>query len=233
MTPPYSVFYAGESIDLCVPSEKAVLEDGWADWLNDQETCRYLDHGIFPNHAENQIAFVEGLRKRERFALLMCTKDTGRAIGVISLSAIDFRKSSAQISLVVGKPLKGLAAGMAPLEAMALVTRHGFEVMGLNRIWAGQVFPGLAAWNRMLEAIGYRTEGILRDAYKRGHRCEDAAVISCLHANYQAICERRGALWPGTKAMRDIMKTLPKVGFAQKVDDAIRALEKEHFSFLE
>ena len=200
----YSRFYAGESIDLCVPSERAVLEDGWADWLNDQETCKYLDHGVFPNHAENQIDFLEGLQKRERFALLICAKDTGRAIGVISLSAIDFRKSSAQISLVVGKPLKGLAGGMAPLEAMALVTRHGFEVMGLNRIWAGQVFPGLSAWNRLLEAIGYRTEGILRDAFKRGHRRDNTAVISCLYDNYQAICVRRGALWPGAQAMRDL-----------------------------
>jgi RimJ/RimL family protein N-acetyltransferase len=232
-TPPplstYSRFYSGDTIDLCVPSAKAVLEDGWADWLNDQQVCEFLDHGIFPNHVEDQLAFVEALRKRERFALLICTKEPCKAIGVISLSAIDFRKRSAQISLVISKPGKGLAAGLAALEAMALVTRHGFEVMGLNRIWAGQAYPGLASWNRMLEVLGYRTEGVLRDAFARGHRYHDTVMISCLYRRYQQICASRGSLWPGVDAIKQVIKALPRIGFAEKLDKAIRELEREHF----
>ena len=50
----YEIFIQGETMDLCVPNEKAVLEDGWGSWFNDPKTTRYIDQGIFPNTTEDQ-----------------------------------------------------------------------------------------------------------------------------------------------------------------------------------
>lgn len=214
--PRYSVFIEGETVDLCVPSE-AAIEDGWADWFNDARTTRWLSQGIYPNHVEDQRSFLDSIRKRDRFAVLICGKGGGPLYGIISLSAIDWVARSAQISLVVGKPPPGRQ--LIQLEAMARVTEHAFQRMGLDRVWAGQAHPGLARWNRWLEHLGYFTDGVLRRGFVKGRETVDNAVmIGCLVEDYEALKARRGGqFWPGNDVMLRLVKAMPKHGFAGRL----------------
>ncbi|MFE0752810.1 GNAT family N-acetyltransferase [Inquilinus sp. NPDC058860] len=217
-TPRYSVFIEGETLDLCVPSEVAI-EDGWADWFNDARTTRWLAQGIYPNHVEDQRSFLESIRKRDRFAVLICGKGGGPLYGIISLSAIDWVARSAQISLVVGKPLPGRR--LIQLEAMARVTEHAFQRMGLDRIWAGQAHPGLARWNQWLELLGYFTDGIMRRGFVKGRETVDNAVmICCLVEDYEVLKARRdGRYWPGNDTMLRLIAGLPRQGFATRLGE--------------
>ncbi|MGK9165857.1 GNAT family N-acetyltransferase [Inquilinus limosus] len=215
-TPRYSVFIEGETLDLCVPSEAAIT-DGWTDWFNDARTTRWLAQGIFPNHVEDQRAFLDSIRKRDRFAALVCGKGGGPLYGVISLSSIDWVSRSAQIAMVIGKQLP--ARQLMQLEAMARVTEHAFQRMGLDRIWAGQAHPALARWNQRLELLGYFTDGLMRRGFVKGRETvNNAVVISCLYEDYEALKARRGGqYWPGNEAMLRLVKALPEHGFASRL----------------
>ncbi|MEW6664753.1 MAG: GNAT family protein [Thermodesulfobacteriota bacterium] len=228
----YSVFIEGEVVDLCVPSTLAIQRDGWADWFNDQETTKYLDHGLFPNMVEDQIDFYETLRQRKRLALLIRPKNAERAIGVISLSNINMFQRSAQGSIVIGE--RAGDKNLFALESFARITSHAFEVMGLERIYAGQVFPGLKNWNKRMELLGYKAEGINRKGFVRGHSVFDTISLSCLYEDYLSIKRlRKGNYWLGQQRMLELVDTLPEHGFAEILHDSIAKLRNDYFSTIQ
>jgi RimJ/RimL family protein N-acetyltransferase len=235
----YSVFIAGETIDLCVPSRLAIERDGWADWFNDAEITADLDQGTFPVTADEQEDYLASLaRCRDRLVLLLCTKPPAaagqRAIGVISLSRINLVKRSADIAVVLPtrteRPSRGEAPPLRGLEAMALMTAHGFERLGLERIAAGQVLPGQRAFNHRLGLLGYRAEGFFRRGFAKGRAFKDVVRIACLYDSYRAIAEQRGGrLWPGNETMHRLIRALPKVPYADILAERMAEAEAEYF----
>lgn len=235
----YSVFIAGDTIDLCVPSTLAIERDGWADWFNDAENTRYLDQGVFPMFEEDQRAFLESLRSQVRLALLIRPKGSERAVGTISLSTIKWVARSAQVAIVLDRRAQITAlmehrsksgGNVYALEALSRVTAHGFETMGLDRIWAGQAYPALKKWGTQMELLGYRPEGVLRDACVKGRDVQDCVMMSCLYKNYRRLCDQRGGqLWAGEKAMTELRDKLPAKGFADVLDALIRDAARQYF----
>lgn len=224
-------FLSGETVDLVVPSLAAIENDNWANWFNDQEVCRFLDHGLYPNFPENQVSFLDSLKRRERFATMILPKGSKNVIGIISLSQISHQKRSAQIAIVIGNKSKNLSQNLCALEAMALVTQHGFQQFGLDRIWAGQTYPGLRKWNKYLEILGFRTEGIQRGGFVKGREVSDLVLIACCWPVYKKLLEERGGyLWPGLTHAKDLIKQLPQRGFAELLDDTIKELEAKYFN---
>ncbi|HEY7809922.1 MAG TPA: GNAT family N-acetyltransferase [Allosphingosinicella sp.] len=217
MSRKYVPFLKGELIDLCVPS-KAALDDGWADWFNDAETTHFLDQGVFPNTREQQEEFYRALPGGSRVSLLVCDKTGNQLWGTISLSSLNWVARSAQIAMVL--PRNDGRPALAALEAMARLSEHGFSLMGLERIWAGQSYPGLAKWNQRLELLGYFTEGVLRGAVAKGRRVSDSVAISVLYADYAAIVARRD-YWPGEATMQRLVKALPESPLAERLSRAI------------
>lgn len=223
-------FYEGETIDLLVPTREDVEDSSWVDWFNSQRTNRYTQHALFPNTVEKQREFYESLQNNSRLSLLISTKQERQIIGTISLSGIDFRRRCAAIAVVMDTETQHGGSPFASLEAMALVTQHGFEALGLSRINAGQVYPALAKWNQFLEILGYRAEGFRRQAFRRGHIVSDEVTLACLYSNYaELVAAREGALWPGVDRIRALIRELPKKPFAQLLDESQRALEASYF----
>lgn len=235
----YSVFIAGDTIDLCVPSTLAIERDGWADWFNDAENTRYLEQGVFPMFEEDQREFLESLRTRTRLALLIRPKGTERAVGTISLSTINWVARSAQVAIVFDRRAQiaalrehrdTSAGNLQALEALSRLTTHGFETMGLDRIWAGQAYPGLGKWGTQMELLGYRAEGVLREGSVKGRSVQDVVMMSCLHKNYRRLCEQRGGqLWAGETTMKELRDKLPAKGFADVVDALLRDAARQYF----
>jgi ribosomal-protein-alanine N-acetyltransferase len=71
-------------------------------------------------------------------------------------------------------------------EAVAPVIRYGFEQMQLNRI---EAFIGSAneASQRLVKALGFREEGLLRKHYIKDGIAEDSLVFGLLRSEYQPV----------------------------------------------
>ncbi len=224
-------FYRGEHVDLIVPTLKHVEETSWPDWMNSQRTNKHTSHAVLANTLEDQRDFYNSLRAGSRFALLITPAGDERPIGIVSLSALDFRQRSAAIAIVMDTETDIPTSPLASLEAMAIMTQHGFDVMGLNRLDAGQAYPALVRWNRLLEILGYRAEGFKKQAFVRGHAADDVVILACLYENYRGLTLRRnGDLWPGTAETRRLIDALPKKAFAELLYESSSALELAYFA---
>ncbi len=60
------VFIKGELIDLCIPTAEFAATSNWYNWFNDPKTTRFLEQGIFPNTAEEQLEII--LKKKSPIA---------------------------------------------------------------------------------------------------------------------------------------------------------------------
>jgi hypothetical protein len=115
-----SLFLAGETIDLCIPTREDIECGGWFRWFNDPKTTEYLMlEGVYPNTVEAQIRRYESwVSDLTRLMCLIRPKGSDRPIGVVSLSQIDHRVRRADINLVKG--VRTPDHKLYALEAMAL-----------------------------------------------------------------------------------------------------------------
>lgn len=223
-------FYAGETVNLVVPTRAHADSSHWSEWFNSQRTTQHTTHGMMPNSVEAQVEFQKALTEGARLALLICATDSDEPIGIVSLSSIDLRRQTAAIAIIMDTETEVNHSPFASLEAMALMSQHGFEVLGLRRIEAGQVYPALARWNRMLELLGYRSEGFKRQAFRRGHSVSDEVVMGALYEDFTALkVSRNGNFWPGSEAMHAELRKLPEHGFASVLYAAFKEAESAYF----
>ena len=112
----------------------------------------------WPAHAsvEESLRVIRGvLRVPETYAT--CLKDTGRAIGSISLKLkgstdLTERDDECELGYWIGKPYWG--QGLMP-EAVREVLRHAFEDLGMRCVWAGY-YDGNDRSRRVQEKCGFR-----------------------------------------------------------------------------
>jgi len=235
----YKVFIEGQLINLCIPNEEAIELDGWVDWFNNLENLENTCHGIFPNTPHNQKKILREIKNQlieaqnqKNLVLLVCEKKNNQAFGVVSLQSIDFSNKSAEIGINIGNPGLSSMPSMASLEAMALVADHGFKLMGLNRIYGGQAYPNLLGWNKLLEIIGFKAEGITRKSFKRGHDVSDTVLIACNYDDYLILRSIRGSLWGDISVIKKALKNQPKKSFTQKINESLLEIENEHFEYI-
>ena len=94
--------------------------------------------------------------------MVFAIEHEGRLIGAIGL-VLEREHDRAELGYWIGVPFWG--RGFAT-EAAAAVVRHGFENQELNRIYA-QVFSRNPASSRVLQKIGMRHEGTLRQHVRK------------------------------------------------------------------
>lgn len=220
-----SRFVIGEKIDLCAPQADDFAT--WAGWFNDAQITRFLPQGVFPNCIEAQQRFFHGAIQSGRFVALVKSK-TGKLLGVVSLSDIDHAKRACQTSHVC--PVRDDSAPLAALEAVALVTAHAFEQLGVERVWLGQVYPGLKGWGKKLQILGYKPEGILRKEFRKGRSESDVARLAIVLDDYLALKARRGgALWPGAALAQEMLTALREpISLCEQLEAELQRLYREH-----
>ena len=226
-------FLSGELVNLCIPNDFAIDNDGWADWFNVPDKLQNTRHGIFPISLAEQKAFLESLEgDRTRIVLLAVDKTSSRAFGVVSLQQIDLGFRMAELGVNFGAPERSSNYPLSQLESVALIAEHGFKELGLKRIYGGQVFPALVGWNKMMELIGFRTEGIQRQAFARGHKSQDKMLFCCLYENYLTLVRNRGSLWGSQDIIKNVLRKQPKQAFATVISQLLEKAEAEHFGYL-
>ena len=146
-------------------------------------------------HSKEQVIFFEDSKKNNRIILIIFDK-ANNFIGVISLSSINFEKSSADIALILNQDKKiGPVSKnfLSSLEAIALVTEHAFETLGLQRVAAGQSIE-LDKWQNLMEITGYKIEGISKNKFVKGLKRQDVMMI-LFPFTYLSLKKKRGKLW--------------------------------------
>ena len=139
-------------------------------------TTLRIPHPYPKGAAEEWIAGHKQLiEKSIEFPFAIILKKSSELIGAISLMP-DIQFNNAELGYWIGKPFwkNGYAT-----EAGKAMLNYGFEEFDFNRIHAHH-FGSNPASGKVLQKIGMRPEGILRQHVKKGDRYEDAVMYGIL-----------------------------------------------------
>ncbi|MGB7403211.1 MAG: GNAT family protein [Arcobacter sp.] len=216
-----NVFITGDLVYLRYPDiHKDVIDGRWAEWFNDDSITKYLYHGVFPNTKDKQVEIVKSnLDKSDMVLLSIVEKQSDKLIGIVSLKDIDLLNRVAEITIVMGN--EKYIAG-APFEAMALMTKHGFEKLNLNKIQAGQ-HVGLWKWINTLELIGYRLEGFIKSTHIRFGQISDSVRVGIDSKTYFDLLQQRDGNYL-TDDINSLLKTRRKDNMCEKLKSLVNGL---------
>ena len=174
------VFHEGKHIRLKVLDEADILESGWVGWFNDEQMCEFNQHHYFPNSFERQREFLLACQGPEKLQLGIIDRSSPDHIcGVVSLSAINFLHRHAEIAatLAMSKTRTNQAIF---IESWRFMLKHGFEQLGLQRIYGGSFRPHVV--EALRRVFNFEVEGLQkRHVFKHG-KYHDVTLIA-VHAD--------------------------------------------------
>ncbi len=106
-------------------------------------------------------------------------RTTNRLAGCAELRDIEADHNQAELSFWIGRPFWG--RGYAS-EAVAAVIRHGFDSLGLNRIYAHHMSRNPAS-GRVLQKLGMQQEGLMRQRVCKWGQYEDVYLYAILQSD--------------------------------------------------
>lgn len=183
------IFLKGEIVALRQPDiERDVMTGHWHSWFNDPVTTEYLIHGVFPVNREQQAGIVaREMADPTSLLLVVIDRKTSRHIGIVCLKYINLTLRTAALSIVFGdRSVRGAA-----LESVALLTRHGFERLNLQRIYGGQHCDHWR-WMNALELIGYQLDGYNEDYGARNGKKYDTVTYAITSTRFYHLQNLRG-----------------------------------------
>jgi [ribosomal protein S5]-alanine N-acetyltransferase len=145
------------------------------------DTLLTVPHPYLDGMAEDWISKRQNIydeRKAVNFAITY--REQGYLIGGISLENINLTYESAEIGYWLGKSYwhKGYCT-----EAARTVLKYGFEVLGLNRIFAMHMTRNPRSGN-VMQKIGMKHEGHMRQQWKRWGKFEDVEMYATLRSDF-------------------------------------------------
>ena len=158
--------------------------------FSDAETVRYWSHTAFTERAEADALVADIAAHAEAGDLLQWgveVRATGVLVGTATLAGIDRMNQRAEVGFLVGRAHWGHGYGG---EAMRALISHAFggpDVggIGLRRLEA-DVDPRNAASLRVLERLGFRREGLLRERWRVGGGVQDTVLLGLLASEWPA-----------------------------------------------
>jgi ribosomal-protein-serine acetyltransferase len=145
----------------------------WLPWLD--RTRGPDDTRAFLECAEDQLARNDG----QHSGIFL----GGRIIGAIGQHRVDWANRSTSLGYWIAKEHQG--RGIAAAACRALVD-HCFETLNLNRVEI-RCATGNARSRAIPERLGFRVEGVLRDAERLYDRFVDLVVYAMLAREWRAI----------------------------------------------
>ncbi len=119
---------------------------------------------------------LERYEKKQGIDFAVVHRKSHKIIGAIGLGVEYAKDESMQLGYWIGKEYwnQGYCT-----EAAKRVLKYGFEVLGLHRIFSRH-FASNPASGRVLQKIGMKYEGTLREAYKHQDKFEDIVCYGLL-----------------------------------------------------
>jgi len=117
----------------------------------------------------------------KKIVFAITTRAGGELIGTMGLGEINYEHCQAEMGFWIGVDWWG--KGYATEAGQALV-RFGFEELKLNRIYAHYMVKNPAS-GRVLEKIGMKREGLLRQRVRKWGVFEDVVLLAMLKDDFQ------------------------------------------------
>ncbi|MEL3971417.1 GNAT family protein [Rossellomorea oryzaecorticis] len=166
---------------------REMKESDWKevhDYASLEIVCQYQPWG--PNTIQDTRTFIEEvladkkMQPRTRFMFAIVLLDDNRLIGAAELNIRDSQHKNGEIGYIVHPDLwgKGIAS-----EAAKLMIQLGFTHFHLHRIQA-TCDPNNIASSRVLEKVGMKREGVLRESIMIKSGWRDTAIYSVLESEY-------------------------------------------------
>ena len=145
-------------------------------------TTRLIPHPYPLGMAEQWIATLPDLYQRAEMINWGVTMNGGPVLGTIRLT-LNPANNHAEMGYWIGKPFwnNGYCT-----EAARAVVAYGFDVLGLERIYANYLARNPAS-GRVLHKLGMQQEGLLRRHRRKFGRYEDLVVCGLLKSEYQKL----------------------------------------------
>ena len=121
-----------------------------------------------------------GLRDRELFQWGIALRDSDEVIGTCTLYQLDMMHRRAELGFALRRQSWG---GGFAAEAVTLVLTFAFEMLGLHRIEA-DADPDNARSIGMLERLGFRREGYLRERWHHLGEIRDSVFLGLLRSEF-------------------------------------------------
>ena len=127
--------------------------------------------------AEGKIdEILDAFARRDMINWLVADRRSDTAIGSCTLFRFDARHRRAEVGYALRSDRWG--QGLA-IEAVSLTLDWGFRTLALHRIEA-DIDPGNAPSRRLLERLGFRREGVLRERFFVDDRATDSEIHGLL-----------------------------------------------------
>ncbi len=154
-----SVKIQGERLHLRALSPEDVTQS-YLDWMRDPKVNRYLESRFSRHTLESLRSFVIAMNESpDNYLFGVFLEPRGEHIGNIKIGSISQHHRHADVGLIIGaKTAWGMGYGT---EAIRLVTRHAFDHLGLNKLYAGMYAENAGSARAFLKA-GYREIGVLK-----------------------------------------------------------------------
>jgi len=164
------IFLEGNYVWLKVLSQSDILESSWVGWFNDEERNRYNTHHYWPNTYENQQTFLAQSISPNKIQLGIIDKDEPESIcGVISLQQINLIDRTAEIATMMDKRTR--TKPNIFIESWSLLLKHGFQELGLNKIYGGSINTRIP--KLLCELFNFEIEGTLKNHVFKGGKYVD------------------------------------------------------------
>jgi len=133
-------------------------------WFSDPQIIRFLGRDAPVTLAEEERWFRDYERRTDE--QIFAIEVEGQHVGNLGLHKIDRVHRKAEVGIVIGEP--SFWSHGYGTEAMRVVLRYGFDVLGLNKISLDVLEYNTRAL-RTYERLGFQREGVHReDIYKDG-----------------------------------------------------------------
>ena len=170
------VFFEGKHILLKALSHQDIDESNWAGWFNNESLCTYNQHHYFPNTIESQRDHLSSCVSSNKIQLGIINKEAQDVIcGVVSLSQIDWIHRHAEIAGFQDNSKTKLNPAIF-LEAWTLILSHGFNQLGLNKIYGGTFHPFVSA--TLCDKFNFEVEGIRRSHVFKDGSFKDLTLLA-------------------------------------------------------
>lgn len=148
--------------------------------FSDPEVARFLAISRHENRADTE-RFLEGIHDGYRTGSLFQwgIEHGGRLAGTCTLGGIDWTNRRAEIGFALARAAWG--QGLMP-DALTALIDHAFDELQLHRIEA-DADPRNSASLRLLERLGFRREGYLRERYFKDGEIQDTVFFGLLRSD--------------------------------------------------
>lgn len=154
------------------------------EYASQKELTRYLTWTAHPNEDYTK-EYLKYLQTRyaagDFYDFAVTLKDSGKMIGTCGFTRFNTAHNSAEIGYVINPAYQGI--GIAT-EAARAVLDFGFSELKLHRIEARHMV-GNDASHKVMEKLGMKTDGTLREAYYVNGSYRTVTVCSILSCEFE------------------------------------------------